>query len=110
MKTTEIFIEQVLIGYLVIFAFSLPYVRELWAMLSHGAAVSQIIGIGATLVGAAYLLGTLMDRYSDQILQPVERLVRTQLAIEAQNFPSSRVRINDDPYPEGFLRLHASQS
>jgi hypothetical protein len=120
MKTTEIFIEQVLIGFLVLLAFSLPYTREIWALLftpqaqgavtsSNGGGttdLSKIIGVSAFLVGSAYLLGTLFDRYADQILQPVERCIRTQLAIDGQKTSTDQPNGRNDPFPENLYRVY----
>jgi hypothetical protein len=120
MKTTEIFIEQVLIGFLVLLAFSLPYTREIWSLLftpqaqgavtsSNGGGttdLSKIIGVSAFLVGSAYLLGTLFDRYADQILQPVERCIRTQIVIDSQKTQSNQPNGWRDPFPENFYRVY----
>jgi hypothetical protein len=129
MKTTEIFIEQVLVGFLLLLAFALPYTTEIWSSLlsppittsdqdaaagNGGSGTNDLfktLGAGAVLVGIAYLLGLLFDRYADQITQPLERHIRTLVAIRTSKignaFPEDILDIGlllcggerDTPYP-----------
>lgn len=67
MKTTELFIDQVLIGFLVVATF--------WAL--SPIALPELQGLdfskAAVLVIAAYFTGILFDRFADTLLQDLER-------------------------------------
>lgn len=73
MKTTEIFVEQVLIGLLVLATGFLPYcntgkIKELFE--------SKSIVEGAGIVAIAYLLGIVFDRFADTLLSRLEQYHR----------------------------------
>ena len=79
MKTTEVFVEQVLIGLLVILNF---------ALLASPALVSQLkfdFQTGAAVVGAAYLIGIVFDRFADTLLEDIERHNRLKFALNEEN-------------------------
>lgn len=68
MKTTEIFVEQVLIGLLVLAIGGLPY----WKWCEVCKAWDDL-GKGVLLIAVAYLLGIIFDRYADTLLSRVEQ-------------------------------------
>ena len=98
MKTTEIFVEQVLIGamVLIVIALFLGYgVEDLSPKDNAGAAAMAVFGLGA-----AYLAGIVYDRVNDTMLEAIER--RSRLRAVA-GFPKYGRRY--DPLPEDQLRL-----
>jgi hypothetical protein len=63
-----------------------PAARAYAAAVNSGSGTNELfktLGAGAVLVGAAYLVGLLYDRYADQITQPLERHIRTLVVISA---------------------------
>ena len=68
MKTTEVFVEQVLIGFMVLAIGWLPFYRFADLKLGLESAAQA-----AVAVGVAYLLGIVFDRFADTLLGRVER-------------------------------------
>lgn len=95
MKTTEIFVEQVLIGLLVIASGLIPYIK--WDEFNLNWLT---LGIGAGIVAIAYLLGIIFDRFADTLLSRIEKLNRLKFAIDIRKKDS-----NFDLFPEGYLRI-----
>lgn len=81
MKTTEIFVEQVLIGAVVLAAVGLPFVPQQLALWKQTGAAKDLFAILASLIGVAYLLGVISDRFADSLLTRRERLNRIRFAI-----------------------------
>jgi hypothetical protein len=76
MKTTEIFVEQVIIGGLVMLIGYMMFpnaVRDWFG--SFGGTLAQF-SAGALLVGAAYLIGIVYDRFTDTMFKDLERCRR----------------------------------
>ena len=99
MKTTEIFVEQVLIGLLVLATGLLPYIK--WDQINTGWSA---ISIGGGIVAVAYLLGIVLDRFADTILSRPEQYYRLQFAIDLkegkkENLKQLNLKLND-PFPE----------
>lgn len=95
MKTTEIFVEQVLIGLLVLATGYLPYcntgkIKELFE--------SKSIVEGAGIVAIAYLLGIVFDRFADTLLSRLEQYHRLKYTINL--IENGKQHRNHDPYPE----------
>lgn len=98
MKTTELFVEQVLIG--------------LMALLGAGAfvdlpvgradPVSNILG-GATLLAIAYLAGMVLERFADSILGSLEKRRRLLWLKKARKRDS--VVLGHDPFPESLIKV-----
>jgi hypothetical protein len=82
LKTTEVFVEQVLIGFLVLAAAALiafpDALRELLtAAGSAGATFDKIAG-SVAIVAIAYLAGIVYDRFADTLFQDLEQHHRLQ--------------------------------
>lgn len=100
MGTTEIVLEQVLVGALVLVVMALPFMpHEIADGLS---TVPKSIPVGIALAGLAYLLGPSFDRLADTILGGLERRARLRFAWEeCCDSPLS----TKDPFPEADLRF-----
>lgn len=107
MKTTEIFVEQVLIGALVLGAAALPWWPEVARLFVPGGIVG--LGGGLAVVGVAYLLGILCDRLADTLTEDLERHHRLRFALAWPTLrgvgPPRDEAEWKDPFPEDALRL-----
>lgn len=98
MSTTEVFVEQLIIGLLVLLVAGLLAFEDLLPQLFD----AEVGGL-AVIAGMAYLIGILFDRMADTILGRLERHHRLLFAAreavrrEASNRP--------DPFPEDRLRI-----
>lgn len=81
MNTTELFAEQVLIGFLVILVVGLVFLDQL-SSVGNPSTLAQIV-IGGFLVGTAYLIGMVYDRIADTLLQDLESQSRISFALRA---------------------------
>lgn len=97
MKTTELFVEQVLIGIAVLFAGCLLAAPEL---LGH--LLDAKFGEVAVLAGAAYLLGMFFDRFADTLLEDTEQHHRLLRGLRAYYRQGGNLTI--DPFPENRWR------
>ena len=134
MKTTEIFVEQVLIGFIVlglIVALTCPcYLaplpgfnslellhefcsaesapcRPVSTAAGDEADVSSLLnfGIGAFLVGVAYFLGLVYDRIADTICGNWEKHNRLQVALrDVELADKAKLPGSGDPFPEDRIR------
>ena len=107
MKATEVFVEQVIIGAVALLVAGLPFAPELirsWPG-DGGNSVAQAIVL-VLVVGAAYLLGIVLDRFIDTLLQRLDRQNRLRFAIS--KFTSVPPDWKD-PFPEGEYRMAALQ-
>ncbi len=100
MKSTEIFVEQVLIGGMVLVMFSPLVGDDVLALLAPIGGV-QAVAAGAALLGAAYLVGIVYDRWADTVLEDIEQHGRWTRVQWWQRNP----RKADDPFPEGRYRM-----
>ena len=110
MKTTEIFIEQVLIGSLLIVIVILFATQgKMLDLLSLQALDSlktlHAIGLGAAFVGLAYWIGILYDRIADTLMQDFERHGRLWVALNNHEALNKTYGASDDVFPENELRL-----
>jgi hypothetical protein len=96
MKTTEIFIEQVIIGFIVLAICLLP-VHSAIESYSSGKDVFVVVAA----VGVAYLLGIIFNRYADACVQRYEQHLRARYAIELSPLPDEPA----DPFPEDRYRI-----
>ncbi|MEA2874148.1 MAG: hypothetical protein QOH67_4124 [Hyphomicrobiales bacterium] len=80
MKTTELYLEQVLIGFLIIAIGALPWLPELWRSLEDIKAVVGIVG-GSAALGLAFLIGIPFDRLADTLLDRLDARSRIELAL-----------------------------
>jgi hypothetical protein len=77
LKTTELYIEQVIIGLLVLSIAALPWVPELKDTLG-GINIAE----GSVLLGVAFLLGIPFDRFADTLSERLDRHNRLQFALD----------------------------
>src|SRR5882724_9835528 len=109
MKTTEIFVEHVLIGAIVLIVTALFLgfgVADLAETKNAVAATVAVFGLGA-----AYLSGIVYDRVDDTILEGIDgrsrlreasRIVKERAKLRYEDVAKLR---HDDPLPEERLRL-----
>ena len=86
LKSTEIVIEQLIIGLLfivivVMFAWGNPL-----PLLQSGDDAYQTFIFGVLIVIAAYAAGIVVDRWSDTLLEQLERLVRIQVYLKNTSY------------------------
>jgi hypothetical protein len=104
MKTTELFVEQTLTGFLVLTAAAAPFLSwETLQDLPEEAKGGIDISSAAGAIGAAYLLGVIFDRFADTLLERVNRWNRLLFAIELKK--ENKALSADDPFPEDQLQI-----
>jgi hypothetical protein len=104
MKTTELFVEQTLTGFLVLAAGAAPFLS--WEKLEKlpGEAKGGLdISSAAGAIGIAYLLGVICDRFADTLLERINRWNRLLFAIELKK--ENKALSPDDPFPEDELQI-----
>ena len=109
MQATEMFVEQLLIGMLAaVTIVCLAAPDALWPLTDANA------GLGALLLGGAYVLGIIYDRYADTLLEDMEQYQRLITAIDQWKkrcktnnvgVDISAVVPSKDPFEEDTLRL-----
>ena len=93
MKTTELFVEQVLIGFMVLLVGALIFWGDVYAFaLKRSDKSLDLIVIGGILIGTAYLIGMVYDRIADTLLQDIEAQGRLQFALRPFKLKSGKVR------------------
>jgi hypothetical protein len=97
MKTTELFVEQVLIGIAVLFTGCLLVAPDRLRGL-----LDADFGEVALLAGGAYLLGMFFDRFADTLLQDTEQQHRLLRGLRAYYRQGGDLRT--DPFPENRWR------
>jgi hypothetical protein len=94
MKTTEVFVEQVLIGFLLLTVVGLALWPEvIKGLLSGDAAATPTLDkvvTGAAIIAVAYLLGIVYDRFADTLFQDLEQHYR----LESGMLEESALRLN----------------
>src|SRR3982750_3395687 len=95
MNTTELVVEQLIIGGLVVVAAVALVSPDL---LTH--AVDVHIGEALGILGAIYLAGIVYDRIGDTLLQDMERHARIWIGIDKGFVVPTR-----DPFPEDRYRI-----
>ena len=104
MKSTELFVEQTLTGFLVLTAAAAPFVSmETLQKLPDDAKGGIDIGSAAGAIGAAYLLGVVFDRFADTLLERLNRWNRLLFAIKLMK--DDKALEPDDPFPEDRLQI-----
>jgi hypothetical protein len=104
MKTTELFVEQTLTGFLVLAAGAAPFLS--WEKLEKlpGEAKGGIdISSAAGAIGVAYLLGVVFDRFADTLLERINRWNRLLFTIDLKK--ENKALSPDDPFPEDRLQI-----
>ncbi len=106
MSTTEILIEQVLTGLLVMAVLALPFVPTPdagWGSI----AVKDVASLTVALAAVGYLVGVPFDRLADTITSGLEKRVRLRLTwCRYLKAPLT----DTDPFPEGALRALVSEN
>jgi hypothetical protein len=112
MKTTEIFAEQVIIGGLVMLIGYILFPQDVENFLNCLNGTFAQISIGVLLVGAAYLIGIVYDRFTDTMFQDLERNCRWNYLLSEKDSDDvlECVKSNKDPYPENIYRMEVMQS
>jgi len=104
MKSTELFVEQTLTGFLVLSAAAAPFISlETLPKLTEDAKGGIDIGSAAGAIGAAYLLGVVFDRFADTLLERLNRWNRLLFAIDLMK--DGEALEPDDPFPEDRLQI-----
>jgi hypothetical protein len=104
MKSTELFVEQTLTGFLVLSAAAAPFVGvEILQKVSDEATGGLDIGEAAGAIGVAYLLGVVFDRFADTLLERFNRWNRLLFAIELKE--KNEGLSPHDPFPEDRLQI-----
>ena len=99
MKTTELFVEQTLTGFMILTAAAVPFLA--WETLEELPEVDVSSAAGA--IGVAYLLGVIFDRFADTLLERFNRWKRVLFAIELKE--ENKALSPDDPFPEDQLEI-----
>lgn len=94
MKTTEIFVEQVLIGFVAVAIIALPVIDIAKIGLSW-----ESLGTGIIILAIAYLLGIVIDRMTDTLLSRPNAVHR--LVFISEDRPKAPPK--DDLFPEGAI-------
>jgi hypothetical protein len=104
MKSTELFVEQTLTGFLVLSAAAAPFISlDTLPKLTEDAKGGVDIGSAAGAIGAAYLLGVVFDRFADTLLERLNRWNRLLFAINLMK--DGEGLEPDDPFPEDRLQI-----
>lgn len=104
MKSTELFVEQTLTGFLVLTAAAAPFISmETLQKLPDEAKGGIDIGSAAGAIGAAYLLGVVFDRFADTLLERLNRWNRLLFAMEIMK--DGEAPSAEDPFPEDQLQI-----
>lgn len=105
MTPTAVFVEQVLIGSILVAILVLPIHPEIGDLVKLWKSDSFLfdkLAVGAILLGIVYLMGVVADRLADTILEIWERHIRLRFAIKKyDSWPQTWV----DPYDEGRYRV-----
>ncbi len=109
MKTTELYVEQVLIGALAIAIAVLPWLPELRSRLTSIDAPIGLAG-GSLALGLAFWLGIPFDRLADSISDRLDRHSRLRFALKRAKgsaLPKKNHldKLDPDLYPEDRLRI-----
>jgi len=110
LKTTELFVEQVLIGLLVISIVGLVFYHPLklaYAELPTKPGALVEIVAGGFLLGVAYLIGMVYDRVADTLLQHLESHGRLHFALNPLKIKDSDKFLAPDldPFEDGKYRI-----
>lgn len=101
MKTTEFYLEQVLIGFLIVAIGALPWIPEYWPKIEETKAVINLIGGSAAALGLAFWLGIPFDRLADTLSDRLDKRNRLIIALDEYTaMKNGRKELKADPYPE----------
>jgi len=113
MKTTELYIEQVLIGTLIILTLALPWYVELFPRI-NALGPANTIAVGSATISLAFWIGIPFDRLADTLSERLEKHNRLQFAIDRSVLrplpePRSGKKLSRDVYPENHLLIAGFQ-
>lgn len=114
MKTTEIFVEQVLIGFMVLLVLAAPFGPQILKAFP-GIELPQGLALGAILTGLGYLLGIVVDRVVDTLTEDLESHNRARFTIRkewkelATERPGDKSEDERDFFPEDTRRIQVMQ-
>ena len=104
LKSTEIVIEQLIIGLL----FMVIVVLFVWGnplpLLHSGDDAFQTFFFGVLVIIAAYAAGIVIDRWSDTLLEQFERRIRIQVYTKNKTYRQMNLNMASLP-EESYLRL-----
>ncbi len=103
MKTTELYLEQVFVGFMIIFIALAPWLPEIIAALPKEGDLARLAGIASAAIGLGFLIGIPFDRLSDTLTERLDTLQRLTLAFEEAQKPENRQAT--DPFAEDALLL-----
>jgi len=109
MKATEVFIEQLIIGVGAVIIGVLPFAPELlrwWSANKDPLSLEPLVALGVLVVGGCYLLGILLDRFIDTLLQRLDGHHRLRLALGRPE-GLENLGAGKDPFPEDDYDLAA---
>ncbi len=104
MKTTEIVVEQVLIGFVVMFIVAVLVAQGI-PDIQWDKDTFQAVAISAGLLGAAYLIGIIYDRVADTLLKDLDQHARLRIALDHHDLSKQVTGRQKDPFPEDDIRL-----
>lgn len=103
MKLTELYFEQVLIGFLVIVIAALPWLPEIMQAAPNLKELGSVAAIGSAAVGIAFFIGIPFDRLADTLTEGLDRLQRLKVAYERAS--TLICAAGPDPFPEDAWTL-----
>ena len=103
MKTTELYLEQVFIGFLIILVVLLPWLAESVSQLRPPESLADVAVVGSAAIGVAFFIGIPFDRLSDTLMERVDQMHRLSMAYAGAH------KLKSDPvdfFPEDRLLFH----
>jgi hypothetical protein len=108
MKTTELYIEQVLIGFAIVAIAVLLWLPRFWVLIQTSETHGAIAG-ASILLGIAFWLGIPFDRFADTLVERLDRHSRLRFALksaEGKQAPTTtELTAVPDLFPEAQLRI-----
>jgi hypothetical protein len=96
MKTTEIFVEQVIIGFLVLMIAALPFYPQIKYQSELVEGWEIFFSFAAAALGIAYMLGIVFDRFADSLVADLTEHQRRRVVDPnywSGDYPEARLRI-----------------
>ncbi len=103
MKLTELYFEQVLIGFLILLIAALPWLPEIAAVAPNLKELGSVAAIGSAAIGIAFFIGIPFDRLADTLTERLDRLQRLKFAYERTR--EEKYEAGSDPFPEDTWTL-----
>ena len=103
MGTTELQVEQVIVGGVVLAAVLFPWAPQILPALTSPQPLAGL-ATGAGLLYLAYVLGVVFDRLADTLTEWLDGCQRLLVAEETERRDGAP-KLRPDPFPEGLLRM-----